>query len=85
MMFLLDIAPEPTSAAGLAGLGAAAFFFFALAAIAFVAFKLLRKSVKMAFRMAVVAMILVIGIAGSVALWAIESKPSNRPAPRNHK
>jgi hypothetical protein len=84
MIFLFDLAPSPTSA-GMIGIGAAAVFFLGAAAAAFVVFRMLRKSVKMAFRVAIVAMILVIAAAGSVALWSIESQPSRRPIPRNRK
>ena len=85
MMFLFDVTPDPISAAGLAGLGTAAAFFLVVAAVAFVAFKMLKKSVKMAFRMAIVAIIMVIAVAGSIALWSIERKPSGRPIPRNQR
>jgi len=84
MMFLFDIAPSPTSA-GMLGIGAAAAFFVVVAAVGFVVLKILKKSVKMAVRVAIVAVILVIAFAGSIALWAIESKPSGRPVPRNNR
>ena len=84
MMFLFDIAPSPTSA-GVVGIGAATVLLLGAAAAAFIVFRLLKKSVKMAFRVAIVAVILVIAVAGSVALWAIESKPSGRPIPRNNR
>jgi hypothetical protein len=85
MIFLFDVTPDPISAAGPAGLGTAAAFFLVIAAGAFIVFKLLKRSVKMAFRMAIVAIILVIAVAGSIALWAIESKPSGRSIPRNQR
>jgi len=53
-------------------------------AVAFIAFKMLKRSVKMAFRLAIVGVILVIAVAGSVALWAIERKPSGSVT-RTHK
>ena len=84
MIFLFDLAPSPTSA-GMLGIGAAAALLLAAAAAAFIVFRVLKKSVKMAFRVAIVAVILVIAVAGSVALWAIESKPSSRPIPRNNR
>lgn len=86
MMYLLfDIAPSsgPTTGGTLGIVGAAAFLLI-FAAAAFIAFKVLKRSVKMAFRLAIVAVILVIAVAGSVALWAIESKPSG-PVTRTHK
>lgn len=55
------------------GIIAAAAFFLALAAVAYVAFRLLRKTVKLAFRMAIVAVILAIAVAGSVSFWWLGS------------
>jgi hypothetical protein len=82
MTFLFDVAP---SSAGMVGIAAAAVFFLVAAAAAFVAFKLLKKSMKMAFRVAILLIILVIAVAGSIALWSIESAPSGRPVPRNRR
>ena len=64
-MTLLDIAPV----GGGTALVAAGVFFVALAAGAFVVFKLLKKTVKMAFRMAIVGVILLIAIIGSISFW----------------
>ncbi len=62
---LFDVAP--VSGVGVF-LGIA--FFFIFAAIAFVTYKMLRKTVKMAVRMAVVTAILAIAFIGSIAfLW----------------
>ena len=82
MILLFDIAPEVIGGSGIV---AGAVFLLVSLAAAFVAFKLLKRSVKMALRIAVVAVILVIAVAGSVALWAIESKPSGRPIPRSQR
>ena len=54
---------------GTIGVVVAAAFFLVFIGVAFVAFKALKKTVKMAFRMAVVSVILVIAIIGSVSLW----------------
>lgn len=81
MIFLLDIPPAPTPGGTLGLVGAAAFLLIFLAA-AFIAFKMLKRSVKMAFRLAIVAVILVIAVSGSIALWALgtsKTQPS-RPA-----
>ena len=51
------------------GIVAAVAFFLVFAGVAYIAFRLLRKTVKMAFRMAIVAVILVIAVAGSVSFW----------------
>jgi hypothetical protein len=86
MIYLLfDIPPTSApSAAGTLGILGGAAFLLIFAAAAFIAFKVLKRSVKMAFRLAIVAVMLVIAVAGSVALWAIESKPSGA-VPRTHK
>lgn len=78
MTLFLDVAPI----AGGVGVIAAVVFFFVLLAVAFVAFKMLKKTVKMAFRMVIVAVILAVAIAGSIALWAFSgSGSSERPRP----
>jgi len=85
IFFLLDIPPTPApTPGGMAGIGAAAVFLLIFMAVAFIAFKMLKRSVKMAFRLAIVGVILVIAVAGSVALWAIERKPSGSVT-RTHK
>jgi hypothetical protein len=81
MIYLFDIPPTPTSGGTLGIVGAAAFLLIFLGA-AFIAFKMLKRSVKMAFRLAIVAVILLIAVTGSVALWALgtsKAQPS-RPA-----
>lgn len=54
------------------------------AVVAFIAFKLLKRTLKMAFRLAIVAFIIAIGLAGSVFFYAVgTSKPAShtgRPA-----
>ena len=78
-MILLDAAPI---GAGI-GIAAAGLFFAVFAAVAYVVFRLLKKSVKMAFRLAIVAVILVIAIAGSVSFWWLgSSKPARPEKPR---
>lgn len=62
---LLDITPS----VGTMGAIVAAAFFLVFVGVAFVAYKALKKTVKMAFRMTVVAVILVIAIVGSFSLW----------------
>lgn len=59
--FALDI--------GTMGVIVAVSFFLVFLGIAYVAYKALRKTAKMAFRLAVVSVILAIAIAGSASLW----------------
>ena len=61
---LFDIAP----AAGGIGVFLGIAFFFIVAGAAFVAYKMLKRTVKMAVRMTIVAAILLIALVGSVAL-----------------
>jgi len=80
MRLFLDVAaPAAFESIGIVGAGV---FFLIFAAVAFIAFKLLKRTVKMAFRMAIVGVILLIAIAGSIALWAFSSGGSGKPAER---
>lgn len=84
MMMLFDV-PVPGGGAGAIAAVAVLFIFIAAA---FIAFRLLKKTMKMAFRIAIVAIILAIGLAGSVFFYAIgTSKPSRpqRPTPTNNR
>lgn len=82
-MTLLDLAPgsDVVSGGGMIGLVAAAAFFFILAAAAYVAFKALKKTVKMAVRMAIVAVILLVAVVGSVSLWYFSSDSAAKSKP----
>lgn len=70
---------------GVMAAGAGIVFLIILAAVAFLAFRLFRRTLKMAFRMAMLATALVAVLVGSVGLWWYgSSKPGPRPAtPRN--
>lgn len=78
ILLLLDVA-GPSGGPLIAG--AVVGFFLFLAAVALVAFLLLRKTLKMVFRMAIVAVILMIALVGSIAIWWLGSGPSPRPRP----
>ena len=76
--FLFDVAPE----AGPLGLAAGVGFFLVFVAVAYIAFRILRKTMKVAFRLAIVAGILIVAIIGSVAIfWFGSSKPVRPPRP----
>ncbi len=78
MTLLLDVAPV----AGGIGAFIAVAFFLAFAAVAFITFRMLRRTVKMAVRVAVVGVIMLIAAAGSVALWAVtKGSKAERPRP----
>ncbi len=63
--FLQDMAPS----GGMIGAIVAISFFIVFLGIAYVAFKALKKTAKMAFRLTAVGVILLIAVAGSVSLW----------------
>lgn len=75
MTIFLDIAPS----AGTFGIFAGAAFLLIFAAVAFIAFKMLKRTVKMAFRIGIVAVILMVAVAGSVAVWALGSGTAEKP------
>ena len=83
MMFLLDIGPP----GGAIGLGVGFAFFLIAVAFAYVVFRVLRKSVKMAFRLAIVSVILFIGAVGTLAFFYMGSgsSPKGRPAPSRQR
>ena len=75
MTFFLDIAPEPSGV----GLFAGVAFFLAFAAVAFISYRVLRKTLKMAFRLAIVGVILLVAVAGSLSLWWVSTPKYVRP------
>lgn len=75
-MFLFDLLPVETGAAL-----TVVTFFFVVMAVGIGAILLLRKTIKMAVRMIVVAVILLIAVVGSIALWSF-IKPPLRPIDR---
>ena len=76
-MILLDVAPS----GGMIGAIVAGAFFFLLVGAAWVAFKALKKTAKMAVRMIVVVLILVIAVAGSLSLWWFSSEGTPKLKP----
>ena len=76
-MMLLDIAPS----GGMVGAIVAGAFFLVLAGAAYVAFKALKKTAKMAVRMIVVVLILIIGVAGGLSLWWFSSDTTPKLKP----
>jgi hypothetical protein len=68
-IFLVQVAPSGT----VIGAIVAVTFLLVFLAVAFVAWKALKKTAKMAFRLTVVGVILVIAVAGSASLWYLSS------------
>ena len=56
-------------------------FFFVVTAVGIVTIMMLRKTIKMALRMIIVAVILLIAVIGSISLWLF-MKPAARPVDR---
>ncbi|HLL99775.1 MAG TPA: hypothetical protein VK400_01865 [Pyrinomonadaceae bacterium] len=80
-MFLFDVALSDTGASAV-GIGLAVVFFLAFAAVAAIAFFMIRKTVKMMIRMVIVGLIFLIAVVGSIALYyGIGSTPAPRPRP----
>ena len=74
-IFLLDISSE----LGTAGIAAVVGFFLVFAAAAYVAFRVMKKTVRMALRMAIVALILLIALAGSIYIYWSRTSSNQRP------
>ena len=74
-VLFLEIVPD----IGMVGLIAGAAFFLVFAGVAYIAFRMMRKTVKIALRMALAAGILLIAIVGSIAIYW---KTSTGNAPR---
>jgi hypothetical protein len=79
-ILLFDIGPP----GGSIGIGIMIAGFFVVAAIAYVVFRLLRKTVRIAFRLAIVAAILIIGLIGAMIFFSLGSGSGTpvRPAPQ---
>ena len=75
-LLMFQVTPELGAASIAAILG----FFLILVAVAYIAFRMMRKTVRMAFRMAVVAVILLIALIGSVYIYW--NRTSNNPRPK---
>ena len=74
-MLLFDVAPV----GGVIGAFFGVAFFFIMAIVAFIAYRMLKKTVKMAVRMTIVVAILLIALIGSVALLLFSSSGGSRP------
>ncbi len=76
-MILSYLAPSGEMVGGIVAVS----FFILIAGVAFVAFKALKKTVKMAIRMLIVSMILVIAVVGSTSLWYFSSDATPKLKP----
>lgn len=84
LLFDVPIPDEYTASA--VGVGLAAVFFLVFCGIAVFAYKMLKRTMKMAFRMVIVALILIIAVVGSLAFYFGIQNPKKqdvRTTPRN--
>ena len=80
--FLFDVRLESASTGNAIAVVAGIAFFLVCAALAAVAFFFIKRTVKMAIRMAIVGIILLIAIVGGVSFWMFSSDsttPAKRP------
>jgi EamA domain-containing membrane protein RarD len=77
VLLFLDVVPSSGAIGAIFGVG----FFLALAGVAFIAYKSLRKTVKWAVRIGIVVTILVVALAGSITLWWYSSSANPQPRP----
>jgi len=81
-LLFMDVGPV----GGTVGIFAAVALFFALLAVAFIAFKLLKRTVGIAVRLLIVAVIIAIAFFGSISfLYFGGSHPPRRPSPARHR
>ncbi len=83
IMLLFDVA---VPGGGPLVTGAAIGFFLVLAAVAIIAFLLLKRVLRTAFRLAIVGVLLAAALAGAVGIWWVGSAPkysgpARRPTP----
>jgi hypothetical protein len=64
---------------------AAVIFVIVMLGVAYIVFKLLKKAAKMAIRSVIVLLILVIAIAGGLALWSFNGKSAPEKTPATKK
>ena len=76
-LLMFDVTPE----LGTAGIAAVVGFFLVFLAVAYIAFRLLKRTVRMAFRMAVVAGILLVALIGSIYIYWSRTSYTPRPRP----
>ena len=76
-MNLAYFAPTGQTFAAIAGVA----FFVVLALTAYIAFKALRKTMKMAMRLVIVMVILAVAVVGSISLWYFSSDGVQKQRP----
>lgn len=86
ILTFLDVAPPIEYTTTTVGIALAVVFFLIFCGVAVFAYKMLKRTVKTAFRMLIVASILLIAVVGGAALYfgvqAPKKQPPVRPTPR---
>lgn len=90
LLNFLDVAPPIEFTATTAGIALAVVFFLVFCGIAIFAYKMMKRTVKTAFRMLIVAVILLIAIVGSMAFYfgiqtQKKQQPYSKPTPRSSR
>ena len=88
LISLLFNVPMAFIETGTIGVFLAIAFIFIIAGSAFFAFVMLRKTVKMAFRLIIIGVILLIAVVGSASFWWFSSSnsgDSSKPRPANSR
>jgi hypothetical protein len=65
------------------GIVAAVIFFFVFVGVAMIVFSMIKRTVKLAFRLLIVAILLLIAVSGAFSLWWFSGAPqpdTTRPA-----
>lgn len=78
-MSLLQL--DPATEIGTFGIVAGVIFFLVLAAVAYIVFRMMRKTVKWAIRVTVVTVILLVALIGGIAVYWNSSSKQSRPKP----
>jgi uncharacterized protein YqhQ len=83
LAFLFDVRVEPAIGGSGIGIVAGIAVFLIFAGVAVVAFFMVKKTVKMAIRMMIVAAILLIAIVGGISFWMFSSSSKSATRPTN--
>jgi hypothetical protein len=73
------------SDAGPIGIAVGVAFFLVVAAVAYISFRLMRRTMKTAIRLAIVALILLVALVGSIAILWKSSGRITRPRPSTNR
>lgn len=83
MIDLMMLQTDSVSEIGTLGIVAGVAFFLIFAAVAYIAFRMMRKTVKWAVRITILLAVLLVAVAGSIAIYwkSNSSRKSAQPKP----